>query len=193
MNSKEASKSKAKSVLRKLRAGLEPLAGSLVSSVNQFLPETTRETIKLRTFGLLKIPVLFLISPTVLEVSEEKVEVRIPLNRRTRNHLRSMYFGVLAAGADCACGALTFHLIDKMAKGHVNLIFKDFKAEFLKRAEGDVVFTCVQGPLIQEAIRLALNTKERQSIPVEVTATVPSKLGSEPVARFVLTLSLKYQ
>ena len=166
---------------------------TLIRSVMHLMPDAMRETIKLRTFGFLKIPLLFLISPTVLEVSEEKVVVRVPLNRRTRNHLKSMYFGVLAAGADCACGALAYYLIDKMAKGHVSLIFKDFKAEFLKRAESDVVFSCVQGSLIEEAIRLTLNTRERQNVPVEVTARVPSVLGSEPIARFVLTLSLKYQ
>jgi acyl-coenzyme A thioesterase PaaI-like protein len=157
----------------------------------QTLPTRFRETIKLRAFGLFKIPILFLISPTILEINEEKVEVQVPLNRRTRNHLHSMYFAVLAAGADCACGALAFYLINQRAKGRISLIFKDFKADFLKRAEGDVIFSCVQGALIQEAIEKVLQTRERQNLPVDVLASVSTPEGAEQVARFVLTLSMK--
>lgn len=176
-----------------IRQFFSQFAGKFQEHLENTLPDHFRETIKLRTFGLFKIPLLFLISPTVLQLNHEKIEVKVPLNRRTRNHLKSMYFAVLAAGADCACGALAFHLIDQMAKGKITLIFKDFKADFLKRAEGDVIFSCSQGALIQEAIRQALETRERQNIPVEVVALVPSVLGSEPAARFILTLSLKYQ
>lgn len=163
------------------------------SLLNRFFFTQIWETIKLRSFGLIKIPLLFFISPTVIEISHERVAVRVPLNRWTRNHLHSMYFGVLAAGADCACGALAFHIMEERAKGRISLIFKDFKADFLKRAEGDVIFTCTEGGRIQEAVDLAVQTGQRQNLPVEVLATVPEQFGTEPVARFVLTLSLKYQ
>jgi len=104
-----------------------------------------------------------------------------------------MYFGVLAAGADCACGALAYYLIDKTASGRVQLLFKDFKAEFVKRAEADVVFICTQGDLILETIHKAIETGERQNVPIEVIAQVPSLSITDPVAQFVLTLSLKYR
>ena len=73
----------------------------------------------------------------------------------------------------------------------VSLVFKDFKAEFLKRAEGDTVFTCTQGQQIRELVHKALELDDRVEMAVNVVATVPSKSGDEPVARFVLTLSLK--
>lgn len=157
------------------------------------LPTTFRETVKLRAFGFLKVPLLFLISPKILNISDQRIEVKVPLNRRTRNHVKSMYFGVLAAGADCACGALAYYLIDKMASGRVQLLFKDFKADFLKRAEGDVVFVCTQGDLIRQTILKAMETGERQNVPIEVTALVPSLSETDSVAQFVLTLSLKYR
>ena len=37
----------------------------------------------------------------------------------------------------------------------------------------------------------AIASGEREELPVRIVATVPEKLGSEPVAEFVLTLSLK--
>ena len=75
--------------------------------------------------------------------------------------------------------------------GGVSLIFKDFSAEFLRRAEGDVHFTSEDGAAVRELVRMAIETGERQHLPVTVIATVPEKSGDEPVAKFVLTLSLK--
>lgn len=149
-----------------------------------------KETLFLRAFGFLKIPLLFFISPTVVALDEARCIVRVPLNLRTRNHLGSMYFGVLCAGADCAGGLIAMKLVQSV-KGKVSLVFKDFKAEFLKRPEGDVLFTNTQGAAIADLFRRAMESGERENMPVEVIATCPSKSGDEPVAKFVLTLSLK--
>jgi acyl-coenzyme A thioesterase PaaI-like protein len=168
------------------------LAERFLSPVVQTVPERFRETVRLRAMGFLKIPLLFFISPSVEKVSDHRVEVRVGLNTRTKNHVGSMYFGVLAAGADCACGLLAMRLIER--KGvPIGLIFKDFKAEFLKRAEGDVIFSCEQGREIADLIDQVADTGERHNLPVEVVATVPVLSGAEPVAKFVLTLSLKRQ
>jgi hypothetical protein len=102
-----------------------------------------------------------------------------------------MYFGVMAAGADLGAGLMAQYLAEKQAGGKIGILFKDFKADFLKRAEGDTRFICEEGEKIRQAIDSALETHERQNIPVRVYATVPSKSGNEPVAEFVLTLSLK--
>ena len=101
-----------------------------------------------------------------------------------------MYFGCLAAGADCAAGLMAVQHIRKSG-AKVSLAFKDFKAEFLKRAEGDTHFTCTQGAEIRALVETVLNSDERHQLPVNVIATCPSKLGNEPVATFTLTLSLK--
>ncbi len=166
------------------------LTEKLTERVLDRLPAKVRETAYLRAFGLLKVPMILFTSPSVLELSSERCEIRIPLNRRTRNHLKSLYFGALAVGADCAGGIIAMKLI-REAKADVSLLFKDFHAEFLKRAEGDVHFTCSDGPAIAEGVRKALASGERENCPVRVVATVPSKLGDEPVAKFTLTLSLK--
>jgi acyl-coenzyme A thioesterase PaaI-like protein len=148
------------------------------------------ETTRLRLWTLTKIPLLFFLRPRVLEAGERRTIVRIPLTRRSRNHLGSMYFGALCAGADLA-GALTaMRRID--ASGHrLSLIFKDVRARFLKRAEGDVDFCCEDGAAVDELVRRAVESGEREELPVRVVATVPDRLGSEPVAEFVLTLSIK--
>lgn len=155
----------------------------------KFLPQKVRATIEILYFGLTKIPMLLFVRPSVVEMSMHRVVVKIPLRRRTKNHLGSMYFGALAVGADCAAGLLAMHLIRKRPE-HISLVFKDLSADFLKRAEGDVYFTCVQGHEISSLVTRAAESDERVELPVHLTATVPSK-GADPVAKFTLTLSLK--
>jgi hypothetical protein len=70
------------------------------------------------------------------------------------------------------------------------MVFKDFEADFLKRAEGDVEFSCDQGKEIAELVAQAASSGERVERQMDVIATVPS-LSDEPVARFKLTISLK--
>ena len=148
-----------------------------------------KETAFVRLF-LLRIPALLFVGPRVLELDEGECAISIPLDLRTKNHLGSMYLGVLCAGADLASG---LHAAMLMRKRHprVNLVFKDLKADFLKRADGDVVFRSRDGARVRAAMEQADATGERVTLPVEVVATVPKKYGDEPVARFTMGLSLK--
>jgi acyl-coenzyme A thioesterase PaaI-like protein len=100
-----------------------------------------------------------------------------------------MYFGVLATGADLAGGLVAMKEITE-SKKKVALSFKDFHAEFLKRAEGDVHFICTQIPEIKKFVAEVIASGERMNFPVYIEAIVPSE-GNNPVAKFTLTLSLK--
>ena len=100
-----------------------------------------------------------------------------------------MYFGVLSVGADVTGGFLAMKSI-RESNSNISLIFKDFKADFLKRAEGDVHFICDEGNAIRTLIQKSEKTGTRESMPVHITATVPS-ISLDPVAKFILTLSLK--
>ncbi len=153
-------------------------------------PRLWRETAFIRAWSFRNVFFLWMASPTVLQLDEERCEIRIPLNWRTRRRdIGAMYLGVLCMGGDIASGLLPFHIAMKQ-KAPVAIIFKDLNARFLKRAEGDVVFTCDEGAMAKELIRRALESGERQEATIRVVATVP-ELGTEPVAEFALTLSVK--
>jgi acyl-coenzyme A thioesterase PaaI-like protein len=148
-------------------------------------------TLSVRLWALRNVFLLWFVKPSILEINERRCVVRIPLNWRTRRHdIHAMYLGVLVMGADVASGLIAFDQIQKR-KLSISFVFKDMKAEFLKRAEGDVHFTNEDGVLVQDLIARTLETGERQNATIHVTATVPKKLGDEPVARFEMTLSLK--
>ena len=152
------------------------------------------QKLKINTFvkilGLTKIPLMFFCRPKVIQIDSDSVTIKIPFKRRTKNHVGSMYFGALAVGADLSGGLLALEHIRKSGK-KISLIFKDFHADFLKRAEGDVHFKCSEGEKIRSLVSEVVSEGKRCNAPINVTAFVPSKLGKQPVAKFILTLSLK--
>ena len=68
-----------------------------------------------------------------------------------------MYFGTLAIGADITGGFLAMTAINQI-DCNLELLFKDFKADFKKLALADTHFVCNDGLLIQKMI------KKRQTI-----------------------------
>ncbi|MEK6705389.1 MAG: DUF4442 domain-containing protein [Bdellovibrionota bacterium] len=154
-----------------------------------------RETFFLRSFGFLKIPLLFYLSPVVEELTAKRCVIRIPLRWRSKNHLGSMYFGALAAGADCAGGFMAMRLIhdeEKKSGKTISLVFKDFKAEFIKRPESDVYFVCDDGQAIRDLVDRTLQSLDRQYLNVHIQASVKDLEQPENLcARFKLGLSLK--
>lgn len=142
----------------------------------------------MRAFGLAKIPLLFACSPRVIEISDSSCKVLLPFRKIVKNHLGSMYFGAMAIGADTCVGMLALDKIQHSGK-KISLIFKSFKADFLRRAEGDTLFVCEQGHDMDAMIAKVIATGERVSEPFKGQALV----NGEVVAEFELTLSLKLQ
>ena len=120
-------------------------------------------------------------------MTDHDVLVRIKLRRRTKNHLKSMYFGALAVGADVTAGLHAFYFCDEL-NVRPSFAFKGMKAEFIKRAETDVEFSCTEGQLIREQVLKAIQTNERQNHWVKVTA---KNLNGEIVALFEMEISVK--
>jgi hypothetical protein len=154
------------------------------------LAPTTQHTWMLRGFGLARIPMLLFCQPSIAEFTPEVCVVRIPLNWLTRNHLRSMYFGALAVGADCAGGYAATMLI-RERQAQVSFIFGEFTAKFHKRPEADTLFRCADGLKMAALVDRAIASGERVHDHVDVVATSPAASGESPVATFRLTVSLK--
>jgi acyl-coenzyme A thioesterase PaaI-like protein len=159
---------------------------SFVNSLVEKFPKPLRSTVIMRAFGLAKVPLLFACSPRVIELNEQCCRVEIPFRKVVKNHLGSMYFGALAIGADTCVGMLAMDQIQASGK-NVSLVFKDFKANFLKRAEGPTIFICEQGKEVSELLSETIRSGERQ----HRTILAFAQAQGETVAEFQLTLSLK--
>ena len=156
----------------------------------RFISQKFKMTMFIRYFGWSKVPMIFYCRPSVIDMSSESVTIKIPFLRRNQNHLGSMYLGALSVGADITSAALSLSII-KRSKKNILPVFKDFNADFYKRAEGDVHFVCNQGKDIKNMINEVVEKKNRVNKKIDVLAYVPSKFGKEAVAKFSLTLSLK--
>ena len=149
-----------------------------------------KQTLTVRYFGFTKIPLIFFVKPQVIQLDKTQCKIRIPLRRRSKNHLHSMYFGALAIGADLASGLLAMQMIARSEK-KISLVFKDMQADFLKRVDADAIFTCTDGEKISSLIQEVILTGERQHKSLNIKVTAPDKYGDEILATFTLTLSLK--
>lgn len=141
----------------------------------------------LRIMGWWYIPLIGYVRPKLEEIDDHKAVLSIRLRRRTKNHLKSMYFGALAVGADVAAGLHAFYFSERL---HVrpSFAFKSMKADFHKRAMGTVWFTCEDGQKVRQVVETAKDSGERQNAFVTVTARTAD---GEVVAVFAMEISVK--
>lgn len=137
--------------------------------------------------GCFRIPLVGYVRPKLLALNDKEAIVRIKLRRKTKNHLKSMYFGALAVGADISGGIHAFYFAEKHGL-KVSFAFKDMKANFLKRAESHIEFRSIDGSIVEEAVLKSKSSGERINQPVRVLAYNDSE---EIVAEFTLTVSVK--
>jgi len=142
---------------------------------------------KLFLLGFFRIPIIGFARPKLIEIDDAFVKVKIKLNRRTKNHLNSMYFGALAVGADIAGGIHVFYFSEIFGK-KISFSFKGMKADFLKRAESDVDFESNEGELIKQAIEESIKSGERINQTITVKAYDKNR---EVIATFEMIASLK--
>lgn len=137
--------------------------------------------------GFAKIPIMGFVKPRLVTLNDQEASVKIRLRRRTKNHLNSMYFGALAVGADVAAGLHAFYFAEKMGK-KVSFAFKGMNAQFLMRAESDILFVSEEGAKVSDAMNRSLASGERINEPINVLA---KNANNEVVATFEMIVSVK--
>ena len=142
------------------------------------------------SFSRFKVPLIGYLRPHLITLTDNEIVIKLKLNRRSKNHLQSMYFGALAVGADLAGGLHAFYHAER-AKVKLSLAFKSFQAQFIRRPEADVYFVCDMGEIVKEMIASSKITGQRINKPLNVTAYTNYPQQPEEVARFTLELSLK--
>lgn len=141
-------------------------------------------------FGHFKVAMIGYLKPQLIALTDHEIVICLPLNRRSRNHLHSMYFGALAVGADIAGGLHGFYHAQQ-AQCKISLAFKSFQADFIKRPESAVYFVSTMGNEIQSMIQKSKQSGERLNklIPVNAYTNYPAQ--PEQIAQFTLELSIK--
>lgn len=148
----------------------------------------------LRFYAWFKIPLIGFCSPKLMELTDTRLALKVPLGYRTQNHLKSMYFGALAIGAEMSIVLIAVLKIKEHTDAGgdpIDFVFKDFKIDFLKRPDGHVHFISDDIKTVVDQIGEAKNSLDRINKTMKGYAVVPSVNPDERVAEFELTLSVK--
>ena len=141
-------------------------------------------------FGHFNVPLIGHLKPRLIKLTDTEIIVCLPLRRRSRNHLNSMYFGALSVGADLAGGLHSFYHANQK-QVDASIVFKAFHAQFLRRPESDVYFVCLDGAKVEAMLDESQKTGERVTQPIEIKAYTDYPALTELVAEFILELSVK--
>ncbi len=114
---------------------------------------------KINRFLLFKLPSAWIAGIRVKEITDNKAVVTATHKWINQNPFRSMYFAVLAMGAELSTGILVMKKIQDTGK-NISMLVTHMEADFTKKARGKIRFICEDGELIDEKIRLAIETGE---------------------------------
>lgn len=134
---------------------------------------------------LFKLPSAVFWRLKMKSLSHEKCEVSIPYFWRSQNPFKSIYFAALAGAAELSTGALCQLAI--AGKGQFSMLVVDFKAEYYKKANQKITFSCDQGTELFELID-KMQPGETSQLMMVSTGKNPSR---EIVAKFYVTWSFK--
>jgi acyl-coenzyme A thioesterase PaaI-like protein len=134
---------------------------------------------------LFKLPSAVFWRLKIKSISEEKCEVTIPFFWRSQNPFRSIYFAAMAGAAELSTGALC--QLSMSGKGKFSMLVVDFRAEYYKKANQKITFTCNQGRELNQLID-GLIPEETAQLTMVSTGTNPQ---GEVVAKFYVTWSFK--
>lgn len=137
--------------------------------------------------GNVKIPMIAYVRPKLIHIDEKEAIIRIKLRRRTKNHLKSMYFGALAVGADIAAGLHAFYFAE-LSGEKISFVFKGVEGEFLKRPDSHVLFYSKEGQIVKEVFEKAKESGERINQWINVEAINQEQ---EVVAKFRMEISVR--
>ena len=103
-----------------------------------FLSDLTKKRVFLFRQKLVT-PMLMWTGIKLVEDSPSKVHMLVPLNWRTINSWKTMFFAGIAAGVDVTGGYASFGIA---RKHNIGVLYKDMHVKFLRRVDDDLNLIC---------------------------------------------------
>ena len=140
-----------------------------------------------RMYLLRYLPMAFIAGVRATELTNEKAVTTIKFGWLTQNPFHSIYFACQAMAAEMSTGLLVMNSTYQSTPPISMLIVKN-QAVYLKKAIGEITFTCNDGKQIDELIVKSNNSED--GIVLDLTSIGIDETG-EKVAGFIFTWSLK--
>jgi hypothetical protein len=119
--------------------------------------------IKLNAFLFFKLPSAFWCGVRLKEITPNSCSATVRENWINKNPFNSIYFAVLAMGAELTTGALVLNEI-RNSKRSISMLVLNSKASFFKKANGTIHFTCNNVENIATTIQKTIATGEGQTV-----------------------------
>ena len=110
-------------------------------------------------FLLFKLPSAWIAGVRLQHIDDNKAVATAKHRWINQNPFGSMYFAVLAMGAELSTGILVMKKISD-SKKNISMLVTGTQAQFTKKAKGRIRFVCEDGNLIGDKIKETLQTGE---------------------------------
>lgn len=134
---------------------------------------------------LVKLPSAVFWRLKVKSLTSGECVVTIPYFWRSQNPFKSIYFAALAGAAELSTGALC--QLALAGRGQFSMLVVDFRAEYHKKANSKITFTCDQGA---ELFDLIEGLRPGDTSQLMMISTGKNTSG-DIVAKFFVTWSFK--
>ncbi len=118
---------------------------------------------KINTFNMFKLPAAYFSGVRVKSINHEACVVTVKHKWINQNPFKSMFWAVQGMAAELTTGALMLSKIKECGKS-ISMLVANNNGTFTKKATGRITFTCINGKLIDEALKKAIETGEGQTI-----------------------------
>ncbi|MCC6463539.1 MAG: DUF4442 domain-containing protein [Saprospiraceae bacterium] len=140
----------------------------------------------MRLFLLWKLPAAWFMGVRVESCTPQRAVVCLPYGWRSQNPFRSTYFAAQCAAGELSTGLLA--LVALQERDPVSMLVLRIEAEFLKKADQALLFTCEEGDLVESALDETFRTRQAQVVRLSTVGRLPD--GTE-AARMWITWSFK--
>lgn len=141
---------------------------------------------RMRLFLLRKLPAAWFVGVGVEHCEAGRAVVRLPYGWRAQNPFRSIYFAAQCAAGELSTGLLALAALQQQPP--VSMLVTHFEAEFFKKADRTLRFTCTDGAAMRATIRQAIETGAGHTFRATSVGHLPD--GTEAV-RMYITWSFK--
>ena len=138
-------------------------------------------------FSLVKIPMLAISGVRMKLLSAEECVVSAPFKHINKNPFKSMYFAVQAMAAELSTAGAAMLALEAFEENFAYIVV-NIQAEFNKKADSKVFFTCKNYDEFKSELEESIATNE----PVVIAATTEGKMANGTiVSTFTVTWSFK--
>jgi len=155
---------------------------ALQANFNKF-----KSGLKYKLFLFYKLPLAWLAGLKVEEIDRQKCQISVPYKWLSQNPFKSIYFAAQAMAAELSTGLIAFSGVQS-ANAKVSMLVVKMEAEYYKKANTKVVFTCADAQQIFNSINAAIDSKEGQTI---TAISNGINTAGEKVSTFRITWSFK--